>query len=332
MSNRPRVGRRIARRLLGATSTMGAPLEGGVAIVRILREIASDRRLGLVVLVHRVDTRDGDPRRELVPAVGVARFRRQLRWMRRLFRPVPAADIHAAARRRRRWHRVPIALTLDDEWSTHVTLALPALRAERMPATFFLTGAKLDNPATSWWELLQEATDRGLRTDRIAPGADLFAQAAFLTRASPETRDAAAVALTALVPAPAAAAMPPNDIRRLAREHDTGFHTLRHDPLDTLTSQELQARLTAGRGRLEQLVGRPLTLLAYPHGAAGRREADAAREAGFALAFTTNWAPVGPGTDRLLIGRVEPGAVSTGRFLGTLVGVLAASRRTDCSA
>jgi peptidoglycan/xylan/chitin deacetylase (PgdA/CDA1 family) len=305
-----------------ASPVLASIAQGMSGVARILRHVASDRQVGLVVLFHRVGDVPGDPRRQLVPSVGLAQFRGQLRWMRRIFRPVPAADIHAAAGRRRRWRRIPIAVTFDDEWSTHVPLALPALRAEGIRATFFLTGAQLEGPAPFWWELLQEAADRGLRTDEILPGRDIYEQAALATAAPPSRREELTAALSRLGAAPVAGTMPPDDIRRLAAEHDIGFHTLHHHSLDTLTTAQLRAALHDGRERLERLVGRPLTMLAYPHGAAGPREATAAEEAGFSLGFTTNWHPCGPETEPLLIGRIEPGPVSVGAFLRALAEIL----------
>jgi peptidoglycan/xylan/chitin deacetylase (PgdA/CDA1 family) len=324
MPIRPTLAKGIARRLFRASPKLASIAEGTSAAARILRHVASNRRVGLVVLFHRVGEKDGDPRHQLVPSVGVARFRRQLRCMRRLFRPVPAAEIHLAACGRRRWRRIPIAVTFDDEWSTHVSLALPALRAEGMRATFFLTGAQLAGTAPFWWELLQEATDRGIRTDEIVPGDDIFEQAALLTAAPPTKRDEVTAALSALGRGEPASAMRPDDIRRLAAEQDIGFHTLRHHPLDTLSAVELREALHEGREQLERVVGRPLTLLAYPHGAAGPREARAAQAAGFSLGFTTNWEPIDHQGDALLLGRIEPGPVPLSGFLRTLAQSLGA--------
>jgi peptidoglycan/xylan/chitin deacetylase (PgdA/CDA1 family) len=290
--------------------------------VRIARHTTSARRLGLVLLFHRVAERDGDPRRELVPAVGVERFQQQLRWTRRLFRPVAAEDILAATRSRRRWRRIPLAITFDDECPTHTTLALPVLRAEGLKATFFLTGAQLDGPSPFWWESLQAAADAGKPTSGILVGNDIFEQAATATEALPAERDALASALAALAPAAQAPSMSADDIRQLAAEQDIGFHTLRHDRLDRLTAAQLSAALVDGRERLEQLVGRPLSLLAYPHGAAGAREARAAEQAGFSLAFTTRWTPCEPDSEPFLIGRIEPGPVSLSGFLRVLAATL----------
>ena len=299
-------------------ATAASYVKGALNAGRIAYHTASPRKLGLVLLYHRVGDRDGDPRRELVPAVGVEKFHRQLRWARRLFRPVAAAEILSATRSRRRWHRIPLAITFDDEWPTHTTLALPALRSGGLRATFFLTGAQLDGPSPFWWESLQEAADQGEPTSEILTGHDIFEQARTATAALPAERDAFTSALAALAPHARASATSADDIRQLAAEQDIGFHTLRHDRLDRLTEAQLRAALLEGRGRLERLVGRPLNLLAYPHGAAGAREARIAEEAGFSVAFTTQWTPCEPETQPLLVGRVEPGPVSLSDFLGVL--------------
>jgi peptidoglycan/xylan/chitin deacetylase (PgdA/CDA1 family) len=294
-----------------------------LAAARIAGHMKSARGLGLVLLFHRVAERDGDLRRELVPAVGVERFQQQLRWTRRLFRPVAAEEILAATRSRRRWQRIPVAVTFDDERPTHTTLALPVLRAEGIRATFFLTGAQLDGPSPFWWESLQEAADHGRPTSGILAGNDIFEQAASATEALPAERDALASTLAALAPGARASSMTPDDIRQLAAEQGIGFHTLRHDRLDRLTDAQLSAALLEGRERLEHVVGRPLTLLAYPHGAAGAREARAAEQAGFSLAFTTQWTPCEPDSEPFLIGRIEPGPVSLSGYLHVLAATLA---------
>ena len=59
----------------------------------------------------------------------------------------------------------PLAITFDDDLRSHVELALPILPVAGAPATFFLTGASLQGPASFWWERL----DRALRLQRRLP-------------------------------------------------------------------------------------------------------------------------------------------------------------------
>jgi peptidoglycan/xylan/chitin deacetylase (PgdA/CDA1 family) len=308
-----------------------ARLAAGVAVaaLRVLGHAASRRPLGLVVAYHRIEPRAGDAARELVPAVAAGAFARELRCLRLLFRVVPAADVLAAAGARRRGGRIPVAVTLDDEWPTHASLALPALRRAGVRATFFLTGAHLDGTAPFWWEALQHAADAGVAVEDLAGPGDLFAQAARLTAAGPAERAATTAALQARAGPGVRSGMSAADVRAVAREHDVGFHTARHDALTTLGPAELARALQDGRAALEAVAERPLRLLAYPHGAAGPREAAAAAAAGFELAFTTRATACGPGTPPALVGRVEPGVADLAWYLRTLESGRCAAAREE---
>ena len=162
-----------------------------------------------------------------------------------------------------------------------------------------------------WWEVLQAAAERAL-------AADLHDRAERLKRMAPEERDRTVRELEAQGAAPAEAGMTHDEVSTLAAEHDIGFHTRRHDFLPELDDDALDRALRDGREELEALIGRRLDLLAYPHGGAGEREAWAARNAGFRLAFTTQAAACNPHTDPLLVGRAEIGEVRLGSFLRQL--------------
>src|SRR4051812_2511272 len=100
----------------------------------------SGRRAGAALLYHDIGDRDGDARRELVPATSRARFALQLAHLRRYYRLVELADLQSAVASRRRGEPFPVVLTFDDDLGHHVTHALPELYAADAPATFFLCG------------------------------------------------------------------------------------------------------------------------------------------------------------------------------------------------
>ena len=284
---------------------------------------ASARQSGVVLLYHRLEREAGDPARELVPAVSEDAFHRQLRWLHRLFRIVPAADILEEAASRRRGHRLPVAITFDDEWPTHVELALPALRAVGGCATFFLTGAHLEARTPFWWESLQHAVDERMPLESVVPDGNIFEQAVVITAADPDARARMSEQLRAIAGPRTRSGSTREHIRAITAADEVGFHTLRHDTLTALTDAALDDAMRGGREELEDATGRPLRLIAYPHGGAGEREARAAERAGFIRGFTAEHEACGPGTDPLLIGRVEPGVVSIGIYLRIVTGVLA---------
>lgn len=62
-----------------------------------------------------------------------------------------------------------------------------------------------------------------------------------------------------------------DQIRELrARGHEIGAHTLTHVPLDVTTGDAARAEIEGSRARLEQELGQPVDLFAYPFG--GRRQ------------------------------------------------------------
>jgi len=281
-------------------------------------------RVGAVLLYHRVSTEPGFDG-ELVPRVAAADFDAQIALLRRRYAPVDLADLPRAVRGRRRGGRVPVAITFDDDLPEHLDVAAPRLRDRGLPATFFLNGAALDeHPPRWWWDELQAAAAAGADLRRAVPsGHAQPAQASpqriaeILKRASRAEREAA---ISRLRPRPGGGAAPLSPalgrdaIAALARDFAIGFHTARHELLTGLEEAELRAALRDGREELELVANRPLTAIAYPHGGADERVATTAREAGFALGVTTQPTCLTETTDLLLVGRVEPGDVSRGRF------------------
>ena len=65
---------------------------------------------------------------------------------------------------------------------------------------------------------------------------------------------------------------------------EVGAHGLTHARLDGLDDTTLSQELSSSRRRLEDTVGRPVAVMTWPHGAASRRAAAAARAAGYTRA------------------------------------------------
>ncbi len=296
----------------------------GVPVARIAMALArlSGRRAGVALVYHRFAPRSGDPARELVPAHSAQLVEAQLRHVAATYRVVGADDLLPAVRRRRRGERFPVAITFDDDLLSHATFALPLLRDHGLSATFFLCGASLGGPHSFWWERLQAAADdrradalAGIGVEVVPDGDGIHRIAARIESQPPESRAAAARALADLIPAPVGAGLRAVDVAALAAEGmRIGFHTRDHDALPTLDDDRLRDALVTGRAELESASGHPLRAIAYPHGKAGPREAEAAASAGFASGFTTAPGAVTPESDPLLLGRVEPSFVSAGHL------------------
>jgi peptidoglycan/xylan/chitin deacetylase (PgdA/CDA1 family) len=319
------------------TPLLGAPL----ACLLLYPLRLSRRRIGVAVMYHGLAERTGDPVRELVPAHAIGLFEAQLRHLRAHFRLVPASELLAAARERRRGKRFPVAVTFDDDLPSHARAAMPTLRRRGAPATFFVCGASLDRPHRFWWQVVQAAFDGGeertvrrLVEERCGrlPGDDTIAPirrlAAAIEGLPPADREAVIEQLEPLAgPPPGDTGMPATDVRVLAENgFEIGFHSLRHDRLTSLDEDDLSRRLRDGLERLEATLASRPALISYPHGRADARVAAAAREAGFRSGFTSRPEAVTSDSDPLLLGRVEPSFRSKGHLALQLAGCLLRSR------
>lgn len=87
-----------------------------------------------------------------------------------------------------------------------------------------------------------------------------------------------------------------------------GSHGLSHQFLNTLSPAALAIELASSRDYLEQLIGRPVTLLSLPGGRGGQREIEAAHAAGFRSVLgsrpgNNRATPAGGLIDRVVISR-----------------------------
>jgi peptidoglycan/xylan/chitin deacetylase (PgdA/CDA1 family) len=280
----------------------------------------SSTRTGAVLVYHRVGgTRPPDPLREILASIPTEVFSRHLRHLRRHYRVVAATELLAAVRARRRGQPFPVAVTFDDDLSSHLHHAAPALQSAGVTATFFLGGTSLREARPFWWEDLQRAVDERLVDSlphveqdvlsaalRREPKA-IFRVAGTIERLAPGERAEVASALRDAVGSSAEQGLRAADVRALtAAGFQVGFHTLRHDALPSLTDDELRAALHDGRDELAGITQAPLDTISYPYGKADERVAAAAAAAGFTLGFTTKRGSVTPETEPLLVPRIPP--------------------------
>jgi peptidoglycan/xylan/chitin deacetylase (PgdA/CDA1 family) len=266
----------------------------------------SARRAGVVLAYHRVGSAGGATGllgAEVHPAV----LARQLAHLAGRYRVVRLSELRAAVEERTPGQPFPVALTFDDDLSTHVREAMPALAAAGLPATLFLTGASLAAPRPFWWDDLGRALDRGARLPPSLPETSDVRQLARAIEALPahELGDLAQQ-LGELAGPEREPGLRAADVAELARRgFEIGFHTLRHRRLDTLDDDDLDAALREGRGALEEAAGCDIRRVAYPHGRADARVAAAAGAAGYDEGFTGAGRPVLPDTEPMLIARYE---------------------------
>jgi peptidoglycan/xylan/chitin deacetylase (PgdA/CDA1 family) len=84
-----------------------------------------------------------------------------------------------------------------------------------------------------------------------------------------------------------------------------GSHGMTHAPLAECDDRTLWEELDGSRRFLEDLIGKPVRTLSYPHGSTSRRVVEAARRAGYLVGACSRSDINGPGRDPLLLCRTE---------------------------
>lgn len=84
-----------------------------------------------------------------------------------------------------------------------------------------------------------------------------------------------------------------------------GAHGASHRQLTECNDQSLRTELTGSRMYLEDVIGRPVVTMSYPHGAVDQRVCNATADAGYGMAACSYADINGPGRNLLLLGRTE---------------------------
>ncbi|MBL8472255.1 MAG: polysaccharide deacetylase family protein [Rhodocyclaceae bacterium] len=226
-------------------------------------------------------------------------------------------------------------VTFDDGYADNHEVALPILRSLGVPATFFIASGFLDGGIMFNDQVIEamrnaskseiDAAWLGLGTLPIA-GAE--AKRAAIDRilgavkylSFDERRDA----VVRLVDA--AGAKLPDDLmmtRTMVRAMELGGmqiggHTRNHPILARMEPAAARAEIEGGKADLEQILGHPIDLFAYPNGKPGRdytrEHVIMAREAGYRSAVSTAFGSVGAGADLYQLPRYTPWASSNWRY------------------
>ena len=203
------------------------------------------------------------------------------------------------------------AFTLDDGCRDNFDFAYPVFKAHNAPFTIFVTAGFAERTRTMWWLTAEELLRaRDSVTFDFGAGAETLPTATPMQKAVAFDRfadfllkmdeDKAVAAIDDYARASgvdpmaivARETMDVATLRELARDPLVryGAHTLTHPNLARVAPERLARELTGAADRIEEYVGKRPRALAYPYGmkeVVGAREAEAARNAGYRIAVTT---------------------------------------------
>ena len=223
-----------------------------------------------------------------------------------------------------------LAITFDDGYADNHEFALPVLRRHGLCASFFIATGFLDG-GRMWNDTVIESIRRCQRPTLdlsplglpgiglVALGADTARRAAIgqLLPAIKYLPPAQRLALAGQIATLSEATLPDDLMMRSSQVKaladagmQIGAHTVSLPILARLDDAQARDEIVSSKAHLEQLLGQPVTLFAYPNGRPGTdylvRDSRLAREAGFAAAVSTAPGAARRGDEILELPRFTP--------------------------
>lgn len=218
-------------------------------------------------------------------------------------------------------------ITFDDGYADNFHVAMPILLRHGLTATFFIATGFLDG-GRMWNDTIIE-TVRGSKAPILDgselglgqhPNASIADKQAAISALIGQIKYRSVedrVAITEQL-AQLAGAQLPQDLMMRSNEvkamHQAGMqigaHTVSHPILARLTDEQARQQIAASKTYLEQLLGEPVGLFAYPNGKPGEdyspRTVEVVRGLGFDAAVSTAWGASGRADDLFQIRRFTP--------------------------
>jgi peptidoglycan/xylan/chitin deacetylase (PgdA/CDA1 family) len=293
---------------------------GRVGLLELLERVVSATRPGLIVLTyHRIAEPGANLFYDPVISATPESFRAQIDWLKGQVRVLSLPEFMALLESGSPW-REPVALvTFDDGYRDNFEVAVPILREQNVPATFFLPTAFLESPRLPWWDRVayvikqthQRRLDLKRSPNQSQPSLSIDLEA--MPRSTAILAIIRAFLDNTIADEPwfldqlSARAEVPIDGESLARALFTNWDQMRqvvdfdstltigshghsHQKLAGLDEASQRHELTESKRILESRLGREVAALAYPYGWSGAYTPQTkalAAETGYRLAFAS---------------------------------------------
>ena len=289
-----------------------------------------------IVNYHRI-LEQGDPLLESEP--NLATFEWHMQLLAECFHVMPlqeALDTLATERMPPR----AVCITFDDGYRSTHDLALPVLNKLQLPASVFITTGHMDQ-GSMWNDMILEAIRQqpsgeldlrsaGLAVYPLRSTADRKATANQVTESTKYLPPTARSELLKTLEALAGKSLQQSlmltreMIIELAQNNiEIGGHTITHPILTKLDDDAARFEIMENKRQLEDIIGKPISLFAYPNGKTGmdydQRHVTMVEQAGYRAAFTTEVGAVTRQNHPYEIPRSRPWDASPLMFSGRLL-------------
>ncbi|MGC2697700.1 MAG: polysaccharide deacetylase family protein [Candidatus Angelobacter sp.] len=193
------------------------------------------------------------------------------------------------------WHgsaKLKLVVTFDDGWSDNATGAHPIACKHQAPLAIFIVPEKMGTDFPFWPERAVSVLDGGRSTDDVRQNRNFIEQTIEnLKGLSADKRNQRIEQLASDHGRPSSLAhvdrtMTWEQIAQLHREGVIfGSHTSTHEILTAIPLAHAEREITVSRALIEQRVGAPCYLFAYPNGDCSQEVRELVKRAGYKLAF-----------------------------------------------
>lgn len=292
---------------------------------------AGDRARLTVLIFHRVLSA---PDLLFPDEMHARRFDAVCGWLKSWFNVLPL-DAAVAHLKRGTLPAGAACITFDDGYADNHDVALPILIQHGLSATFFIATGFLDG-GRMWNDSIIECVRQcsadelklstlglgchSIRTteDRKTTIANLIGQIKYLPITERVELTEKLLRLGRVSP-PQNLMMTSDEVKAMRQNGmQLGAHTLTHPILARLSDENARLEILGSKHYLEQLLGEPIGLFAYPNGKPAKdylpRTVELVRESGFDAAVSTQKGVTSAGGDMLQIRRFTPWDKSRVRF------------------
>lgn len=241
-------------------------------------------------------------------------FANQMAYVAKHFNVIDLMTLHNFFKHQEPLPPRPLLITFDDGYRDNYINAYPILKANKLPAVFFLIPEWLDKPTLPWWDecayyfhhsAQKEVTLPLLGKANISSKQQrdrVLEQLLVQLKALPEVERQALMpqlseALELDPPSPNASLfMSWQEARELvANGHACQPHSMNHPILTRIPQEEMRWQLEASRNRIMSETGQDVIALAYPNGLTSdynQATQNALQELGYSMAFTMTQGPI----------------------------------------
>ncbi len=281
----------------------------GLAMLIYLLKIDNQPNQYRILVYHRVNNQRhaGNPVAKSM-SVPVARFERQLKFLKKYFTVIPIDYLADALDREKILPKRALAITFDDGYRDNYLCAFPLLKKYQSSATIFLTTGFIGTKKSLWWDELQQIisrstanifwrfSERALNRKFNGSANSTYQQLndhlksidnASRDRFIEESRQFFQIEKEA--DETSAEMLRPADIKEMTDAGISfGSHTESHLILSKASVERAKQELIKSKQDIEQMTGKEVRAFAYPNGGPNdfnHRSIELLRECGYRFAF-----------------------------------------------